>query len=227
MEPGEALSFYLQCLSAAKGLAPLPKQTHFPGWTDIPYYTAAQMRAYAAAEVARHVAAERDAMLAQLDERTNQIERLRSAVAEYWNAWDSQADPTAVGSTCRALRAESALREMVRETNAETQPAAAGELGPAWESFSRYLGAKPEHLDAARFPELCKTWATWQVAFGAGQSTERELCAATARRWGETHADGVTVNARNAASKIARAIEGPNTEFRPHPPAGVGPATVG
>lgn len=37
---------------------------------------------------------------------------------------------------------------------------------------------------------------------------ERCICIAIARRWGETHADGVTVNARNAASKIARAIEG-------------------
>ena len=42
---------------------------------------------------------------------------------------------------------------------------------------------------------------------------ERERCAAIARRWGETHADGVTVNARNAASKIARGIEGPNVEL--------------
>lgn len=44
---------------------------------------------------------------------------------------------------------------------------------------------------------------------------ERERCAAIARRWGETHADGVTVNARNAADKISRDIEGPNVRVEP------------
>ena len=34
-------------------LGPLPERTHFPGWTDVPYYTADQMRAYAEQEVAR------------------------------------------------------------------------------------------------------------------------------------------------------------------------------
>ena len=49
-------------------------------------------------------------------------------------------------------------------------------------------------------------WAAWQEA----TRVERERCADIARRWGETHADGETVNARNAGSKIARGIEGPN-----------------
>ena len=42
-------------------------------------------------------------------------------------------------------------------------------------------------------------------------AAERERCAAVARRWGETHEPHVAVNARNAADKIARAIEGPNS----------------
>lgn len=45
---------------------------------------------------------------------------------------------------------------------------------------------------------------------------ERLRNAAIATRWGETHADGMTVNARNAASKIARGILGTQqliTEF--------------
>jgi len=49
-----------------------------------------------------------------------------------------------------------------------------------------------------------------QAELDAAVAAERARCAAIARRWGETHADGVTVNARNAASKIARGIEGPN-----------------
>ena len=44
----------------------------------------------------------------------------------------------------------------------------------------------------------------------AAMAAERERCAAVARRWGETHEAHVTVNARNAADKIARAIEGPS-----------------
>ena len=48
------------------------------------------------------------------------------------------------------------------------------------------------------------------AAIDRAVAAERERCAAVARRWGETHADGETVNARNAASKIARGIEGPN-----------------
>jgi len=52
-----------------------------------------------------------------------------------------------------------------------------------------------------------------ESAFDAAVAAERERCAAIARRWGETHADGVTVNARNAADKIARGIEGPNAEL--------------
>ncbi len=50
-------------------------------------------------------------------------------------------------------------------------------------------------------------------ALDAACAQERERCAAIARQWGETHADGVTVNARNAASKIARGIEGPNVKW--------------
>jgi hypothetical protein len=49
------------------------------------------------------------------------------------------------------------------------------------------------------------------------EAAERERCAAVARRWGETHADGETVNARNAASKIARGIEGPNVGVKARP----------
>lgn len=49
-----------------------------------------------------------------------------------------------------------------------------------------------------------------QAALDAAVAAERARCAAIARRWGETHDAGVTVNARNAASKIARGIEGPN-----------------
>jgi len=52
-----------------------------------------------------------------------------------------------------------------------------------------------------------------QARIDAAVAAERERCAAIARRWGETHADGVTVNARNAADKIARGIEGPNAEL--------------
>lgn len=43
-------------------------------------------------------------------------------------------------------------------------------------------------------------------AIDAAIAAECERCAAIALRWGETHADGETVNARNAASKIARGI---------------------
>lgn len=49
----------------------------------------------------------------------------------------------------------------------------------------------------------------------AAEAVERERCAAVARRWGETHESHVTVNARNAADKIARAIEGPNVGIEP------------
>ena len=52
-----------------------------------------------------------------------------------------------------------------------------------------------------------------QSALDAAIATERERCAEIARRWGDTHADGETVNARNAASKIARGIEGPNGQI--------------
>jgi hypothetical protein len=31
-------------------LGPLPKQTHFPGWTNIPYFTEEQVRAYGGQE---------------------------------------------------------------------------------------------------------------------------------------------------------------------------------
>ena len=41
----------------SEGLGPLPARTHFPGWADIPYYTADQMRAYALQEVQRAVGA--------------------------------------------------------------------------------------------------------------------------------------------------------------------------
>lgn len=39
---------------------PLPKQTHFPGWTNIPYYTADQMLAHREAYAKAAVAAERE-----------------------------------------------------------------------------------------------------------------------------------------------------------------------
>ena len=42
------------------------------------------------------------------------------------------------------------------------------------------------------------------------QASELERCACVARRWGETHEPHITVNARNAAEKIARGIETPN-----------------
>ena len=66
-------------------------------------------------------------------------------------------------------------------------------------------------------------------------AAERERCAAVARRWGETHDAGVTVNARNAADKIARGIEGPNVAFSGvpaghssnHPDGGTSAATQG
>ena len=69
-------------------------------------------------------------------------------------------------------------------------------------------------------------WLAWRrpllryAPVCAAVAAERERCAAVARRWGETHADGETVNARNAASKIARGIEGPNVGIEPPYPVG-------
>jgi hypothetical protein len=69
-------------------------------------------------------------------------------------------------------------------------------------------------------PAECGHWSSpahvqWRI--DKAVAAERARCAAIARRWGETHADGVTVNARNAASKIARGIEGPNVRVQPAP----------
>lgn len=44
------------------------------------------------------------------------------------------------------------------------------------------------------------------AAVSVATTAEREACAVIAERWGETHGEGVTVNARNAGSKIARGI---------------------
>jgi hypothetical protein len=67
----------------------------------------------------------------------------------------------------------------------------------------------------APIEDVVVTMMTELHAFAAAAvATERERCAAVARRWGETHADGETVNARNAASKIARGIEGPNVAIK-------------
>ena len=48
-----------------------------------------------------------------------------------------------------------------------------------------------------------------------GLADERARGAAVARAWGETHGAEETVNARNASSKIARGIEGPNVRAKP------------
>ena len=61
----------------------------------------------------------------------------------------------------------------------------------------------------------CYVIAAIAAAIDRAVAAECERGAAVARRWGETHADGETVNARNAASKIARAIEGPNVRAQP------------
>lgn len=45
------------------------------------------------------------------------------------------------------------------------------------------------------------------AAWKAAQAEERERCAAIAREWGDSHGPTVSVNAMNAGSKIARAIE--------------------
>lgn len=68
-------------------------------------------------------------------------------------------------------------------------------------------GAVPVHGERSG---LAKLPVYDQAALDAAVAAERDRCATIARRWGETHADGETVNARNAASKIARGIEGPN-----------------
>ncbi|MBU0753270.1 MAG: hypothetical protein KJ787_03065 [Gammaproteobacteria bacterium] len=49
--------------------------------------------------------------------------------------------------------------------------------------------------------------AQWLHDFAhAIAAKEREACADVARRWGETHEPGITVNARNAGRKIADGI---------------------
>lgn len=71
-------------------LGPLPARTHFPGWADIPYYTAEQMHAYALQERAsllKDYAAERErAHNAGFVEASRlhgaEIERLRAALQE-------------------------------------------------------------------------------------------------------------------------------------------------
>ena len=60
----------------------------------------------------------------------------------------------------------------------------------------------PYHDITAYTADQMRSYAAQQVA------AERSKCATIARLWGETHAPHETVNARNAASKIARAIEG-------------------
>jgi hypothetical protein len=53
---------------------------------------------------------------------------------------------------------------------------------------------------------ILQTEEQFQAALDAVRAEERERCAAMASRWGETHEPHLSVNARNAADKIARAI---------------------
>jgi len=41
----------------------------------------------------------------------SEVDRLHAIIKEYIAAYDGSSDPQAVGSTCRLIRAESALRE--------------------------------------------------------------------------------------------------------------------
>lgn len=45
----------------------------------------------------------------------------QAVVSEFIAAWDGSADPKAVGSTCRFIRAESALRDLIAPKQEETK----------------------------------------------------------------------------------------------------------
>ena len=72
-----------------------------------------------------------------------------------------------------------------------------------FEAFARQYAERGMSHSALQIPVVLEfALACWIEA----TRVERERCIATARRWGGTHEPHVTVNARNAAYKIAQAI---------------------
>jgi len=51
----------------------------------------------------------------ELKKRKKRILALETALREYFDALDGSSDPTAVGSTCRLIRAESTCRALLHD----------------------------------------------------------------------------------------------------------------
>jgi hypothetical protein len=161
--------------------------------------------------------AERDRLRALLSDKWHAGEGKNQTFAEYMGLGADDGEPQSAvaaaygGLTQTAQAADEAASTALApppepagfRTRYRSEPGMIGHYPWTYSDQARRRADRPEH-------EYENLYTEDQVM--ALLAAERERCAAIATRWGDTHSGYETVNACNAASKIARAIQGPNDQ---------------